>query len=128
MNNYLKHEKIIPDILWYSPLKRAEQTAQIVSEDFAITAKEELALGEFFDEEELFEKLPPVEENRCVFLVGHGPQLMRFASYCAGSSCYPSPPTPSSVLVLEFVDSINAGKASFVRYITQDDLTYYKMK
>ncbi len=123
MNLYLKARKVTPDAIWHSPLKRAEETAFILSQDFNVQMQEELALGEFFDEDELVQKLTDMGQNLCIFMVGHGPQLMRLATYLAGTQCYPISPPPSSVLVLEFTDSIKPSKAQFVSFFTQDDLT-----
>ena len=116
MNLYLKGRGLIPDAIWHSPFKRAEETAEIIGKDFGVTPTEELALGEFFDEDELTQKLPPPQEKRCIYLVGHGPQLMRLATYLVGTPCYPASPTPSSALVLRFVDSIKPGSAQIVNY------------
>lgn len=126
MDSYLKYRKITPDLIWHSPFKRAEETALIIGQDFGITPKEELSLGEFFDEDDLLQKLPPIDKNLCVFMIGHGPQLMRIATYFTGMQCYQSSPQSSSALTVEFEDHIGPGKAKMISYFSMEDLIGFK--
>lgn len=122
MNRYIKQRLITPDLIWHSPFKRAVETAEIIGQDFGITPEEELALGEFFDEDELLQKLPSPDKNLCIVMVGHGPQLMRLATYFTGFQCYPTSPSASSALVLDFPEKIGQGLADFIYYFTTEDL------
>lgn len=126
MDQYIKHRLITPDLIWYSPFKRTEETAEIIGQDFGIAPQEELALGEFFDEDELLQKLPSPDKNLCVFMVGHGPQLMRLATYCVGFPCYPTSPSLSSALVLDFPGQIGSGKGKFMYYFSTEDLLGFR--
>jgi len=116
MNLQLKTRGILPDLVWHSPFKRAEETAEIVGRDFSVAYERELSLGEYFDEDDLFEKLPKPGKNLCVVLVSHGPQLMRFATTCVGSPVYSISPPPSSCLELVFETDIGPGKAEIVDF------------
>jgi phosphohistidine phosphatase len=114
MNLYLKHRGIVPDQILHSPFKRAEETAELIGEDFSCAIERELSLGEYFDEDDILNKLPKPEKNMCIFLVSHGPQLMHFATYCVGTPCYKVSPPPSSCLELVFETEIAPGKAQVV--------------
>jgi phosphohistidine phosphatase SixA len=128
MDQYLKERLVVPDQIWHSPFIRAKETAEIIGRDFSVSVSEELALGDFFDEEELLEKLarankqPNLGPNPCIFLVGHGPQLMRLATHAAGMQCYPETPSSSSALLIEFKEKISPGSGNFVSYYTVNDL------
>jgi phosphohistidine phosphatase len=120
MNEYLRYRGLIPDAIWHSPFKRTQETAEIIGQDFGVTPLMELSLGEYLDEEDLLEKLPDPKEKLCIYLVGHGPQLMRLATFFVGTPVYSISPSPSSALQLEFHENIAPGKAYCIKFFSPE--------
>jgi phosphohistidine phosphatase SixA len=126
MDRYLKEKQISPDTIWHSPLLRAKETAEIIASDFATNAQEEADLGLSFDEQKLLKKLPLPHENRCLFLVGHGPSLHRFIAYILGKQVLNTLAQNSSATVIDFPDRIAPGSAIFKAYYSPDEIVFDK--
>jgi phosphohistidine phosphatase len=81
----LKRLKIEADEVWSSPLVRARQTAEIVSEGFPKAAvRVEQILGRQGDFEQLIKRLRAHRTRSGIVLVGHEPQLGEFCTYLIG--------------------------------------------
>jgi phosphohistidine phosphatase len=77
------------DAVWYSPLVRARETAEILIEMFGVKKTEEKAgLADSDEEEDLFQELGKVHPNSELVLVGHQPMLGEWVSrLLAGTPC-----------------------------------------
>jgi phosphohistidine phosphatase len=113
MGEFLKAKGYKPDAILHSPLLRAKETAQVLSEVFNISLEETAELGFVFNQNALLEMIP---ENKTLFMVGHAPSLGHFANLLTGKPCIPGEIERSGVIVLEFDDDIDFGKAKFVHY------------
>lgn len=69
--------------IWTSPLVRARQTAEILAEEFSLTAsvREEAALQPDTDPAALVEPLSGIPAASHLAVVGHDPHLGRLATY-----------------------------------------------
>jgi len=124
VNAFLKSLEVAPTQIWTSPILRARETAEIVTQDFGVSAENEMALSELelFDEQEITNKLAAMPDESTVILVSHGPQIMRLTSYWVGAHILPGSPPTSSATIIEFPGKVGQGKATFVRQINYSDL------
>lgn len=123
MDLFLKRHGIIPDIIWHSPLTRARQTAEIIAEDFVIsTISEQPFLADTFAEDSILENLIDLPKNQCLFMIGHGPSLMRLATFFLGFSSLINQPANSSALILHFQDAIGENQATMNHYYSPEDV------
>lgn len=112
---HLQEAGIIPNTIWTSPLLRAQQSAEILSEIFAVPYREEPALGNSFDRERILEKIPLPELNQTLFLVGHAPTLPEFVNDLVGEDALPEGLSKSAAAVVTFTDQIEFGHGYFVQ-------------
>ncbi len=112
----LKGHGLKPTMILTSPLLRALQTAEVISEIFKIPVYEDPALGVEFDGDALLDSLPAPEFNETVVLVGHAPTLAQFVEKLVGAEVLPHGLAKSSAAVIDFHDEIGIGKAKFVGY------------
>jgi phosphohistidine phosphatase SixA len=87
-----------PDLIWYSPLVRARQTAELVAEEFQLTAEEQSVLSPGMDAETLLRKLAGHSVSR-VICVGHQPDIgQALGEIIRGGRMSVSPGTCASVV------------------------------
>ncbi|MDB6081516.1 MAG: Phosphohistidine phosphatase SixA [Chlamydiia bacterium] len=119
MSKQLKEQGILPHQILYSPTKRTRETAEILGTILNIKTEEEKTLAIDEDGRELIKKIPMPALNQTIFMVGHAPSLMRFASQLLGGKVpIREFMNTSSALVLAFDDEIAFGKAHFVKYLS----------
>jgi len=128
INAYLRAKGYVPTQIWHSPVLRAQQTAELIGEDFQVPLQPELSLSEYFDELDILNKLAQAPDNSTIFLVSHGPQLFRLSGFLIGYTLLKSPLQNSSALVLEFQDKVVAGAARYVELFTSHDAKLHKGK
>jgi len=73
----LKKEGISPDVIYTSPLRRAVESAEIVSKAFGSEVVVEEGLGDAFDEARLMEIIEQAS-SECIAFVGHAPTMIDF--------------------------------------------------
>ena len=112
----LKDDGVTPNFVLTSPLLRAQQTAQIVTDVFSIYFENEPALGTEFDAEKLLERIPRPEQNLTLFIVGHEPTLGKFVNDLVGETVLPDGLSKSSAAVIEFEEEIGFGKGKLIHY------------
>ncbi len=113
----LKNLGIVPDALYSSPLIRAKQTAEVVDEVYGGVGITECAgLGYEFDYEEILGLIPPAEENKTVFFVGHAPTLAEFVNDLVGERVLPLGLSKSGAAVVDFPGEVSLGKGQFFGY------------
>jgi len=121
MSEHLQAEGFSPDRIFHSPLLRAKETAEILSEVFDSPLQELDELGSFFNEEKLLALIPEATVNKTIFMVGHAPTLGLFANRLTGKNLV-SDIERSGAIVLEFSGDIGFGKAQFVEYFSPRNL------
>ena len=121
MSLLLKEAGYIPEQILFSPYLRTRQTAEILGKIFNITPSLEQALGFFFDELALIQKIPDPEKNQTIFMVGHAPSLLRFANRLVGKSCPIYEIDRSGALILQFEDKVDFGIAKFQKYLAPEN-------
>lgn len=114
--NRLKEEGIFPDKIWSSPLLRAKQSAEIISEAFSVNVEEKDALGNKFNSKELLQYFTPMPENTTIFLIGHAPSLGEFVNELVGKNILPEGIKKSGVVIIDFDESIQFGLGKFIAY------------
>lgn len=112
----LKDEGIVPTIILSSPLLRAQETAQVITDVFNVPFEDEIALGNDFNQESLLKRIPSPEENQTLFLVGHAPTLGHFINALVGENVLPHGLSKSCAAVVDFKDKVGVGQAKFVSY------------
>lgn len=73
----LKEQNIVPELLFSSPLKRAEETSEIISESFSVSMDLLDELNHF--NKEVLKNLIQINAPKTIFFVGHAPTLLGFA-------------------------------------------------
>lgn len=117
MTLHLKALGIIPDIIFSSPIVRAQETAYLIRQIFGDVEVVTLdALGYDFDEEEILSHLPDPSENQTVYLVGHAPTLEGFASRLVGESILPRGLPTSGALIVDFREPPAFGMGEYAGY------------
>ncbi|MFT4553053.1 MAG: phosphohistidine phosphatase [Chlamydiales bacterium] len=112
----LKDEGIVPTLILSSPLLRAQQTAQVITDVYNLPFEEENALGYDFNQELLLKRIPSPEENQTLFLVGHAPTLGHFINALVGENVLPYGLSKSCAAVVDFKNEVGLGQAEFVSY------------
>jgi phosphohistidine phosphatase SixA len=128
MDGYMLEIGLIPTEIWHSPILRAKHTAEVIAKDFNVPLKEELSLGDNFDEIDLVEKFSEAQAGSCIFLVSHGPQLMRLSTYLLGRSIFKTQIPTSSALVIEFQKQVGERKGIFVKIVQPEMVLRLKGK
>ncbi|MGA8163617.1 MAG: histidine phosphatase family protein [Waddliaceae bacterium] len=113
----LKAQGIQPTKLFSSPLLRARQTAQLVTDLFGIPSEDEPALGNAFDSKVLLQKLSLAEGDETIFLIGHAPTLTDFVNQLVGKAVLPNGMDKSSAAIVAFDGKIEYGRGQFLHYI-----------
>ena len=113
LGNILKSKDIHPKVILSSPLLRAKQSAEILSEILGVPWKEERALSPIFDSDKI---LSLISKDETVIIVGHIPTLEIFTQQLTNANCLPLGLSKSSAVHLEFPEEIGYGKADFVGY------------
>lgn len=108
--NRLKEAGFQPHQILTSPLLRAVQSAEILSETFHIPLLEEEALGELFNAKRLLTLIPPPEQNQTIFLVGHAPTLAQFVNDLTQTPSLPQGLPKSGAAVVTFAERVDFGK------------------
>ena len=88
VGQFLKRYDLVPDLILASPLVRARQTAEIVSNGAAATSptiESWLACG--MRPATALKELCAYDQFQCVALVGHNPDFEYLASSLLGSQC-----------------------------------------
>jgi phosphohistidine phosphatase len=86
---HLDTQGFSPDSIYTSPLKRAVETAEMISSHFGAPITVEEGLGDYFDSNVLIEILCKAKEETLCF-VGHSPTLPDFArSLCPDVASIP---------------------------------------
>ena len=111
---HLQEKKIVPDIIFSSPLLRAKQTADIVKDVLGGNLQIEDALGFFFDLQKLISSLTSLQ-NKTVFLVGHAPNLALFVNALIGEEKL-SEMSKGSCAIVEFKDPFELGMGELLEY------------
>lgn len=109
MAERLRSEGIQPSLILASPLLRAVQSAEILSEVLQTPFVLEPALGVDFDEDVILSRLQP---NETVLLVGHMPTLVFLVEKLVGARVLPNGIGKSGVVRLT-LDEIGWGMARF---------------
>lgn len=117
----LKEKGVFFDLLLYSPIPRARQSAEIILREYPqVLARQETLLGEAFDSEELLKVLQKLEVQN-IFLVGHEPSLVflihRFLEKPMSFEL-----KTSSVVQLQFEKTLQWNKAKWVSFFSPRDL------
>lgn len=120
---FLLRLNIKPDQIWHSPALRCQQTAEVMGEDFSVVPQPEFSLSEMFDEIDIVNKLAEVPSGSTIALITHGPEVVRFSTFCVGKSVMKSLPLHNSGVAIEFTDKVASGKGRFVRLISIDDIS-----
>lgn len=115
MCKHLKKENVIPTKIFHSPVLRAEQTAQIVSDFFDVATHTLDALGDDFEEDVIIDTLTHLPRDETVFLVGHGPSLYTFANMLTSTPCLTQELPRSGACMLRFSEKIAPKKATFIK-------------
>lgn len=117
MAELLKTEGVHPSIVLSSPLLRAQQTAQVISDIFHVPFENETALGDDFDPQILLALTPEPEENQTLFLVGHAPSLGNFINALVGEVVLSNGLSKSSAAIVEIEGDIAFGNGIFIKYL-----------
>lgn len=119
VTQHLEALGIRPDIIFSSPLIRAMQTAQIISEHFNDTPIVTIdALGYDFDSEKILDVLPEISKNKTAFLVGHTPTLGDMVNDLVGEVVLPAGLSKSGAAVIDFRATPEFGNGEFSGYYT----------
>lgn len=105
-----------PDLILCSPLLRAKQSAEIVAKVHYAPIEEIEALGGSFDQDALIAKLPPTDQDKTVYMVGHDPTLTLFAHNLIGQKLLPAGLSKSGSVVITFNSTVGLGKGHMVAY------------
>jgi phosphohistidine phosphatase len=120
MSQHLQKEGLIPDLILTSPILRAQQTAEIISQTFNVSYKYEKDLGNEFNGDSLLKKIPDPDKNQTIFLVGHAPTLAQFVHELVGKKVLPQGIPRSGAVVVDFVQKIEKSQGKFVKIYTPD--------
>ena len=113
---HLRKNGFSPTKVYYSPLTRTTQTAEVVSSFFDIAGEPMDALGLEFDPQRLIALLPSPEFDEVVLFVGHAPSLLHFAEQLVGASLPVRAISRSSAIILRVPEEIGLKQAQFVTY------------
>lgn len=128
MDLFLKRRAIVPDIIWHSPLLRAKETAQVIAEDFSVPLgesyfREQPFLAETFIEDSILDELSELQKCKYLFMVGHGPSLMRLATFFVGTPCLSRQPSTSGAIILYFSGAVREGEGRLLHnYVPEEVL------
>ncbi|MCB1111050.1 MAG: histidine phosphatase family protein [Chlamydiia bacterium] len=115
-SQHLKKHGLVPTLIYCSPILRAVQTAEIMSEVFAVPYKQEPLLGDAFNASALLGLMPQPGEDQTVILVGHAPTLTAFIHKLIGEEAVPEGICMSGSVIVDFIEPPEFGKGRFVRY------------
>ena len=71
---WLAERQAVPDLVWHSPLRRARETAELLAEEFQMTASEQPLLSPGMKADSLLSRLAAQAVTRAV-CVGHQPDI-----------------------------------------------------
>lgn len=115
----LLDDGIVPELILCSPLIRARQTAEIVSEFSGnVPIKIHEALGYDFNKDALLTFVNQYAKNKTVFFVGHSPTLSDFVNKLAGKNVTGLGLPVSGTAIIEFPDNIEFGAGTLVGLYT----------
>ena len=120
-NQFLQENGLRPACIYTSPVRRAVETANMVSKWFSCPVVVEEALGNNFQEETLIQILKD-ESREAICFVGHAPTLPDFSQRLVGSSALPDIGR-SSALVLDVQKEGEELHCSALLYVTPDGVT-----
>lgn len=102
------------DQIYSSPLTRAQQTAQILSEALGGKVVVEVALDSAtFDEETLLTKIVP---GKTTLFVGHDPTIAMLVNNLVGEAVLPTGMAKSGAAIIDFSGEIAWGAGELVAY------------
>ena len=112
----LAEKKLVPNRIYSSPLKRAEESSKIIGMSFVKPYEKQDALKDF-DSNTL---LSLIQENKGknLFFVGHAPYLIELANLLCKEDINISKMAKSSAILLQFGDEIEFQQAKFIEYIS----------
>lgn len=110
----MKERSHIPDAIYCSPLKRAIETAELVSQEFELSPQILEELGDFSNMDFLISNLTLLESNSNL-IIGHAPQLVELVERLTGKNLTQSFET-SGYFHLIFKENLSLGKAILERY------------
>lgn len=110
----IKKDGYTIDQILTSPILRAKQTAEIMSDAFSVNIKEETALGYDFNSEYLLNQLS--SSSTSTILVGHAPSLAEFVNKLVGNIVLPMGLLKSGAAVITFPNTVAFGEGKFEKY------------
>ena len=110
----MKERLHIPDAIYCSPLKRAMETAELVSLEFDLSPKILEELGDFSTVDYLIMKLKLLE-SKSILIIGHAPQLADLVERLTEKNLTQSFET-SGYVHLIFLENLSDGKGIFEGY------------
>lgn len=116
----MKERSHIPDAIYCSPLRRAIETAELVSQEFELSPQILEELGDFSNVDFLISKLMLLESNSNL-IIGHAPQLAELVERLTGKNPTQSFET-SGYFHLIFQENLSPGKAIFEGYYSARQL------
>jgi phosphohistidine phosphatase len=81
---FARAAKVTPTLILTSKLARAQQTAKIVAKQFDVEVRETPALLPNAKPDVLWNEIKTMDPSSQLILVGHTPQLIRFAAFLLG--------------------------------------------
>lgn len=113
----LQDLEITPAMIFSSPILRARQTADLLSEKFGAPVEETDALGYIFNGKELLELLSSASDGTVFYFVGHAPHLGEFVNQLTGKSSLPEGLSKSAAAVIRFEEAVVEGKGNLVSHL-----------
>ena len=98
-----------------SPILRAKQTADILSQTFKVDVEITESLGYAFNADDLIDYISK-KKNQTLILVGHAPSLGEFVNTLVGRRVLPAGLSKSGTAIVLFEDDIKPGNGSFIEY------------
>ena len=107
------------DVIAASPLTRAQQTADIVANEFPDAARETIdAMTPDAAYEAFVEWTNNHRDRQCVATVGHDPHISGLAAWLIGASDGPIEMKKGSALLVEFDGDVRAGSGKLRWFVT----------
>jgi len=113
----LKNQGVTPTKILSSPLLRAMQTAEIMSDVFGgVTVSSMSALDGDHTNKEIMKDLQDLREGETVFLVGHVPYMTELANTFSSEKVTEGV-SKSGCVIFDFPDGVTFRKGTYIGYL-----------